>query len=93
MKFKRDENLSPSLAELFTATGHDAHSVVQQALVTLDLDFSNILAYPPADSLGLVVLRLSDQAHVPVPIRLLMRLTASLSGLKSFLHVSHRTVG
>ena len=63
MKFKLDENLSPSLAALFEAAGHDAHSVIQQALggqpdervvevcshetrvlVTLDLDFSNILA-------------------------------------------------
>ena len=62
MKFKLDENLSPSLLAMFAATGHDAHSVVQQALggqpdervidvcrregrvlITLDLDFSNIL--------------------------------------------------
>lgn len=85
MKFKLDENLSPSLAEMFTAGGHDAHSVAQQALggqpdarvievcsreqralVTLDLDFSNILAYPPAKFAGIVVLRLADQAHVTV---------------------------
>jgi len=32
VKFKLDENLSPLLAELFRAEGHDAHSVVQQAL-------------------------------------------------------------
>ncbi len=67
MKFKLDENLSPSLARLFAADGHEAHSVVQRALggqpdervidvcrreqralITLDLDFSNILTYPPA---------------------------------------------
>jgi predicted nuclease of predicted toxin-antitoxin system len=85
VKFKLDENLSPTLVEVFSATGHDAHSVVQQALggatdervldvcrreqralVTLDLDFSNILAYPPADCPGLNVLRLPDQAHVTV---------------------------
>lgn len=35
-----------------------------RALVTLDLDFSNILAYPPAQFAGIVVLRLTDQAHV-----------------------------
>ena len=65
MKFKIDENLSPSLAAMFEAAGHDAHSVVQQvlggqpderiidvcsreqrALITLDLDFSNILTTP-----------------------------------------------
>jgi predicted nuclease of predicted toxin-antitoxin system len=85
VKFKLDENLSPSLLGMFAAVGHDAHSVVQQglggkrdervidvcrregrALITLDLDFSNILAYPPANFAGIVVLRLPDQAHVTV---------------------------
>jgi predicted nuclease of predicted toxin-antitoxin system len=85
VKFKLDENLSPSLLGMFGAVGHDAHSVVQQglggqpdervidvcrregrALITLDLDFSNILAYPPANFTGIVVLRLPDQAHVTV---------------------------
>lgn len=85
MKFKLDENLSPSLAALFADAGHDAHSVVQQALggqpdervidvcriegrtlVTLDLDFSNILTYPPTNFSGIVVLRLPDQAHATV---------------------------
>jgi predicted nuclease of predicted toxin-antitoxin system len=85
VKFKLDENLSPSLATPFTVAGHDAHSVVQQSLggqpddrvievcrregrvlVTLDLDFSNILAYPPANFMGIVVLRLADQAHATV---------------------------
>jgi predicted nuclease of predicted toxin-antitoxin system len=32
-----------------------------RTLVTLDLDFSNIDAYPPGDYAGLVVLRLSRQ--------------------------------
>lgn len=82
MKFKLDENLSPSLAPLFADAGHDAHSIVEQALsgkpdervievcqrelrtlVTFDLDFSNILTYPPANYAGIIVLRLSDQAH------------------------------
>lgn len=35
-------------------------------LITLDLDFSNILAYPPAKFTGIVVLRLADQAHITV---------------------------
>jgi predicted nuclease of predicted toxin-antitoxin system len=95
--FKLDENLSPSLAELFAAAGHDAHSVVQQALggrpdervieacrherralVTLDLDFSNIHAYPPAAYAGIVVLRLASQEHAVVDAairRVLMLLT------------------
>lgn len=35
-------------------------------LITLYLDFSNILAYPPAELAGVVVLRLANQAHVTV---------------------------
>ena len=38
----------------------------QRVLVTLDLDFSNMLAYPPAKFAGIVVLRLTNQAHVTV---------------------------
>jgi hypothetical protein len=30
------------------------------------VDFSNILAYPPAEFAGVVVLRLIDQAHITV---------------------------
>lgn len=82
MKFKLDENLSVSLAQVFSAAGYDAHTVVQQALggqpddrvidvckregralVTLDLDFSNIQAYPPSTFAGIVVLRLASQGH------------------------------
>ncbi len=37
-----------------------------RALVTLDLDFSNILAYPPAEFAGVIVLRLANQAHVTI---------------------------
>jgi predicted nuclease of predicted toxin-antitoxin system len=83
VKFKLDENLSPSLATQFTAAGHDAHSVVQQSLggqpddrvievcrhegrVLVTLDFSNILAYPPANFMGIIVFRLADQAHATV---------------------------
>jgi predicted nuclease of predicted toxin-antitoxin system len=82
MRFKLDENLSPSLATLFVVAGHEAHSVTEQALggqpdervidvcrresrvlVTLDLDFANIKAYPPSDFSGIIVLRLASQAH------------------------------
>lgn len=37
-----------------------------RALVTLDVDFSNVRAYPPKDHSGLVVLRLrrQDKPHV-----------------------------
>ena len=32
MKFKLDENVSPALAAVFTAAGHDAMTVIQQSL-------------------------------------------------------------
>ncbi len=40
--------------------------VEERALLTLDLDFSSIQAYPPQDYPGIVVLRLmhQDKAHV-----------------------------
>jgi predicted nuclease of predicted toxin-antitoxin system len=37
-----------------------------RALVTLDLDFANILAYPPEDYAGIIVLRLHDPSRPPV---------------------------
>lgn len=85
MIFKLDENLSPSLATLFSEAGHEAHSVTEQnlggrpdsevvgacrrerrVLITLDLDFGNIQMYPPVEHSGIVVLRLSTQAHFAV---------------------------
>jgi len=38
----------------------------QRAIVTLDLDFADILAYPPEDFPGLIILRLDhqDKQHV-----------------------------
>jgi predicted nuclease of predicted toxin-antitoxin system len=35
-------------------------------LVTLDLDFANVQAYPPSESMGLIVLRVGqqDRSHV-----------------------------
>jgi len=76
MRFKLDENLDRRAAKLLEEKGHDAKTVVDQALggaadphlaevcrreqrclVTLDLDFSNILAYPPENYAGIIVLR------------------------------------
>ena len=34
----------------------------RSALVTRDLDFAHVLAYPPADYVGIVVMRLPDDA-------------------------------
>ena len=37
-----------------------------RVIVTQDLDFANILAYPPQDYAGIVVLRLHDQSRPSV---------------------------
>ena len=54
-----------------------------RALVTLDLDFSDIGVYPPRRYPGLVVLRVSSQLRedlLQVGVRLLESLTTSLQG-------------
>jgi predicted nuclease of predicted toxin-antitoxin system len=38
----------------------------QRVIVTQDLDFSNILTYPPQDYAGIIVLRLHDQSRPSV---------------------------
>ncbi|MBA3314893.1 MAG: DUF5615 family PIN-like protein [Planctomycetota bacterium] len=37
--------------------------VEKRALITLDLDFSDVRAYPPGDFAGIIVMRLSDQSR------------------------------
>jgi len=95
VRFKLDENLSPSLAVLFSATTADVHTVTEQSLngrpdervidvckreartlITLDLDFANIQAYPPSQYSGIVVLRLQSQAHsfVEAAVRQMLKL-------------------
>jgi len=44
-----------------------------RALVTLDIDFSDIRAYPPGDFQGIVVLRLNDQSR-PAILQVLGRI-------------------
>jgi len=90
--FKLDENLPVEATELFQAAGHDALSVLDQALggspdsslarvcqkeqraiVTFDLDFSDIRTYPPEAYFGIVVLRLGRQ-ETPYVLKVLERL-------------------
>jgi len=54
-----------------------------RALVTLDLDFSDIRVYPPQRYPGILVLRVSSQLRedlLEVGVRLLEYLTSSLQG-------------
>jgi predicted nuclease of predicted toxin-antitoxin system len=97
MRFKIDENLHESAAELLRQHGHDAVSVYaqnlrghddrdiaavcrmeQRVLITQDLDFGNILAYPPENYAGIIVLRLRNQSR-PVVLTVIGRLLPSLS--------------
>jgi predicted nuclease of predicted toxin-antitoxin system len=57
-----DEGLAGEMDETILAACVDE----KRALVTLDLDFSNVRAYPPREYCGLIVLRLSrqDKPHV-----------------------------
>ena len=63
------------------ASDSDIASVCQEegrALITLDIDFADIRAYPPAQFPGLIVLRLhrQDKPHV---LEVIKRLTPLLS--------------
>ena len=49
-----------------------------RALITLDLDFANIAAYPPQQYSGILVLRPGDQS-VPCIIALIKRLVLALA--------------
>ena len=80
MRFKIDENLPPDAAEVLRRNGHEADTVLDEALggspdssiaktckaeqrvlITLDLDFADILQYPPPDHFGIIVLRPARQ--------------------------------
>lgn len=49
----------------------------KRAIVTLDLDFSDIRQYPPEDYQGIIVLRLNDQSRASV-LNVLGRIIAML---------------
>ena len=59
--------------------GHDDSEIADvcrrelRALVTLDLDFSDVRDYPPPDYAGIIVLRLHDQSR-PAVLRVLTRI-------------------
>ena len=80
MRVKLDENLPIQFKRLFTESGHDAATVLDEGiggatdveiasaclaedrvLLTQDLDFADIRAYPPSEYPGIVVFRLANQ--------------------------------
>ena len=82
MRIKLDENLPLQLKHLFTESGHDAVTVLdegiggamdsdfasvclaeERTLVTQDMDFADIRAYPPEEYPGIVVFRLTSQTR------------------------------
>ena len=98
LRVKLDENVPVDAAPLFTAAGHDCHTVYDEALggaadpqvigrcraegrvlVTLDLDFSDVRAYPPAEHPGIIVLRPHDPDRESV-LRLVARTIPVLRG-------------
>jgi len=71
-----DEDLSGSDDEKVVARSRSEDRI----LVTLDLDFANILAYPPGVHSGIIVLRLKRQDKASV-LSYVHRLAAALAGL------------
>ena len=82
MRVKLDENLPIQFKRLFTESGHDAATVLDEGiggatdveiasaclaedrvLLTQDLDFADIRAYPPSEYPGIVVFRLANQGR------------------------------
>ena len=83
MKFKLDENLGSSSAELLRIAGFDVVTVHNEnlggatdnhifsvcikenrCLITLDLDFSNILRFPPFGTPGIIILRPNQYSDI-----------------------------
>ncbi len=97
MRFKLDENFSPSLTALFHESGYDAHSVFEEqlsgskdeninqvcleenrCLVTLDLDFANILRFPAEKTPGIIVVRPNRSITLAVMSEMLLLLLKAL---------------
>jgi predicted nuclease of predicted toxin-antitoxin system len=49
-----------------------------RTLVTLDTDFSNILAYPPEEFSGIIVIRTDNQAK-PIVLELVRRISSAVN--------------
>lgn len=49
-----------------------------RALLTLDLDFADIRAFPPADYAGIIVLRIADQSR-PAVLKVIDRIIDSFA--------------
>jgi predicted nuclease of predicted toxin-antitoxin system len=97
LKFKLDENFSPSLTQLFTVRDYDAESVLDEnlsgapdteiydvclqenrCLITLDMDFANILRFPAQSTPGIIVIRPNQIITIEVMRRMLEILVKEL---------------
>lgn len=97
IRFKLDENFSPSLTSLFHQSGYDAESVLEEQLsgsadeniyqvclqenrciVTLDLDFANILRFPAEKTQGIVVIRPNRSITLDIMIEMILLLLKTL---------------
>jgi predicted nuclease of predicted toxin-antitoxin system len=70
----RDEGLAGAVDDALLATAVSEG----RALVTMDLDFSDVRRHPPGDASGIIVLRLRDQT-LPAVRRAMSRLAGLLA--------------
>jgi predicted nuclease of predicted toxin-antitoxin system len=83
LKFKIDENLPVEAAATLRDSGFDAETIAARVrgegpvLLTLDLDFANIRAYPPDRHPGIIVLRLTTQDK-PTVVEYVRRIAAAV---------------
>jgi predicted nuclease of predicted toxin-antitoxin system len=69
-----DENLSGADDVTIAGESRSEHRI----LVTLDLDFSNIRAYPPGEHSGIIILRIKQQDK-PSVLAFIRRLVTALA--------------
>lgn len=77
-----DENIAGGSDEQLISICHDE----QRILLTLDLDFADIITYPPTEFSGIVVLRLSRQ-DVPTLLKRLKEILPLLEDMNLSKHL------
>ena len=107
MKFKLDENLGPTIKQIFQGAGYDVHTIFEQnmlgkqdiyiyehclregyCLVSLDLDFSDIVRFPPVNTHGIVILRIPKRQSYELIQKLAQQFLLSLDDNQKYLRGS-----